>query len=351
VEARLPFSVTASLALHVGGLAGYILLSTVTEKAQLKVISNVDLLIATPAAQKAAAAVKPPTMKDFLKLALPALPKPSMSTPLEVKAPEIQRKLMELANPKLDDRGKLQRAEKLAALDLGQRRQDLARIEALPQNRASRAPVELPKLEEVGTRQAARKVLELAALQEERRPEPQALAALPTAGLERRGVPQTAPLLAPEASGRKPTALERLAAALPSAPAPLQDARPQSVLPRRNIEPIAPAPLPRPQGLQAVQRKAVEIEGPLSNRRVVSAAVPAFPQWAKDQGIVEADVAIRFSVDPEGRVLEGMRIEKTSGFGRLDRLAMESLKGWIFAPVAESAGNQWGVITFRFILE
>ena len=95
----------------------------------------------------------------------------------------------------------------------------------------------------------------------------------------------------------------------------------------------------------------MEIEGPLSDRQVVSASVPQFPPWAKEQGVVESAVAIRFTVDPSGKVLETMRVERTSGFGRMDRLAMEHLKLWRFAPVNASEGNQWGIITFRFILE
>ena len=74
-------------------------------------------------------------------------------------------------------------------------------------------------------------------------------------------------------------------------------------------------------------------------------------QWAKEQGVVESAVSIRFTVDPAGKVLETMRVERTSGFGRMDRLAMEHLKLWRFAPVSASEGNQWGIITFRFLLE
>jgi len=47
---------------------------------------------------------------------------------------------------------------------------------------------------------------------------------------------------------------------------------------------------------------------------------------------------------------EDMRVERTSGYGRLDRLCMDSLRNWTFAP-APGSGAQWGVITFRFILE
>jgi TonB family protein len=100
----------------------------------------------------------------------------------------------------------------------------------------------------------------------------------------------------------------------------------------------------------AAQRKGVEIEGPLSGRKVVAYSVPPFPDWASRQGIMEAEVAIRFTVDAEGAVMPGMSVERTSGYGRLDRLAMDSLRSWRFAP-APGTGAQWGVITFRFIQE
>jgi TonB family protein len=47
-----------------------------------------------------------------------------------------------------------------------------------------------------------------------------------------------------------------------------------------------------------------------------------------------------------------MRVERTSGYGRLDRLAMDHLKKWRFDPLRlDDPRTEWGVITFRFILE
>ena len=56
--------------------------------------------------------------------------------------------------------------------------------------------------------------------------------------------------------------------------------------------------------------------------------------------------------DASGAVLEDrLRVERTSGYGRLDRLAVDHLKLWKFEPVGGDGRNEWGVITFRFILE
>ncbi|TPW19139.1 MAG: hypothetical protein FD126_2989, partial [Elusimicrobia bacterium] len=113
-----------------------------------------------------------------------------------------------------------------------------------------------------------------------------------------------------------------------------------------------PAPPPRRAvETKTVKKNAVEIEGPLSNRRVVARSLPQFPDWAREMGLVEAEVAIKFYVTPEGAVVgDSLRVERTSGYGRLDRLAMDHLKVWKFQPKAIS-GNEWGVITFRFLLE
>ena len=100
----------------------------------------------------------------------------------------------------------------------------------------------------------------------------------------------------------------------------------------------------------AEKKKGVEIEGPLADRKVISFEIPKFPEWARAQGILEAAVSIRFWVSRQGDVLPNLRIEHASGYGRLDRLAMESLQSWKFAPLLFDE-RQWGVITFRFVLE
>ena len=130
------------------------------------------------------------------------------------------------------------------------------------------------------------------------------------------------------------------------------EAHPQAMMAPK-LEKVAAAPkLERRQAAQAEagKNKGVQIEGPLADRKIASYAVPAFPDWARNQGILGADVSIRFAVDEEGSVMPGMRVENSSGYGRLDKLAMESLKNWRFAS-KPGAGVQWGVITFKFVLE
>ncbi len=361
METRVPASVMTSMALHVGGFAAYLLFFQTAQKADLRIITDVDLLVAPPPETRAQeAAPKPPppaSIRDFLKLALPSIPKPAPAhVPLEVKAPELRKALMDMPQPKLEDRGRLQKAAAIEALDLDRRRESLAKVDAGLSLRASRAaPILGPRLDEVGMRQAPRKVIEMAALEEKREQlAPRGLQAMAPEPSRSRSLAPAAPLLAPEAAPRPENrSLGTLARMLPAQPLePASAPRELPSIPKRAIAPPAAlAPRARDEGPQAAPKKAVEIEGPLSDRQVVSASVPQFPQWAKEQGVVESAVSIRFTVDPAGKVLESMRVERTSGFGRMDRLAMEHLKLWRFAPVSASEGNQWGIITFRFILE
>lgn len=261
------------------------------------------------------------------------------------------------AQPKLEDKGRIKEPQKLEALDLDRKRPTLAKIsENLVDRHQAKALAALPKLEEVGSRQAARKAIELAALAEADRGrlQPQGLAPLALAAERRKG-PQSAPMLADAAPAAKPGVLSRLAGMLPSDDSRIQMAPKAAPIPRQDRlsalpETHAPAAARRSEAPQEVKKKAVEIEGPLSSRRIVHSSLPSFPDWAREMGLVEAEVQIRFNVDPDGAVADDMRVERTSGYGRLDRLAMEHLKRWRFQPIG-GQGREWGLITFRFLLE
>lgn len=112
----------------------------------------------------------------------------------------------------------------------------------------------------------------------------------------------------------------------------------------------APTPAKSADIISAGPKKAVEIAGPLAGRKILSIALPAYPDWAKAKGI-EVDVLIRFFVGSDGLVQERMIIERTSGFKELDDLCLEALRKIVFIPLpAGSKEEQWGIITFRFRL-
>ena len=109
---------------------------------------------------------------------------------------------------------------------------------------------------------------------------------------------------------------------------------------------------PKREVLQSVdESKSAQIVGPLSQRKILKSYIPGFPEWAKEQGVLEATVSIRFYVSGDGRVLADMQVERSSGYGALDRSAMETLKKWVFAPSGTGSEREWGVITFKYILE
>ncbi|MBI3548412.1 MAG: TonB family protein [Elusimicrobia bacterium] len=352
-EGRLPLSVSMSLVIHAGALGSWLLLQQVNPKTPLKVISNVDLLIQVhkPAAQPRAAVAPPKLdMMNFLKLALPSVPK---SRPLEVKSTETHvRKLADVQ--KIEDKGRLKKefnADKLIDAKSNHRlgQLDASKIEPA---RRTRAIAEAPKLEEVGVRRAAQSRIDMA-LATEREGRIRALDAGTAPELKTPKRAQALDALPESAPAAKPGKLSKLADMLTSEEPALPTARPMLLgAPGKRLEDTVTAPA-KPKATEAlgVKKKSVEIEGPLSNRKVVGARVPAFPKWLADKGVQEAVVKIRFNVSPAGDVLPTMRVEFTSGYGALDRLAMDALREWRFEPVSENSGNQWGVITFRFELD
>lgn len=358
MEARLPVSVTLSVALHAGGAAGWLYLNHMSKRTNLRMISNVELLVQTRRTQalaqpQAARKPMPPSTWNFLKMALPAVPK--AAAPLEIKAPEAAKKtLMDIPKRLEEEKGRLRKAAGLdRSLDLNRRRTDLAGIDgARMESRRAAALEALPKLEEVGTRRAPKAALELAALAQERGGRLRSLeAALPSARRASDGPLPLAALPEEAAPLARRSALGKVADLLTSEPRPLGLQASPGALPRR-FEAQAPAlPEKRQEALEIQKKKSVEIEGPLSDRRVTYYELPEFPKWAAERGIVEAEVRIRFYVSPAGEVLPDLRVERTSGYGALDRLALQALKRWRFEPASAGAGNQWGIITFRFLLE
>ena len=92
------------------------------------------------------------------------------------------------------------------------------------------------------------------------------------------------------------------------------------------------------------------IAGPIADRRVITFASPAYPDWAKRDG-VEGSVTLYFVVRSDGTVKENVLVQKTAGFEDFDESARSALRAWRFEPLREGrAGEQWGTITFHFRL-
>lgn len=354
----MPTAFVTSAAMHVGAFFLFIYTAQVTGKNTTHVIGNVDLLIQVKRPMPQAQPAQPrPKQTDFnlFKLALPAIPMITAPRMVEVKIPEIRKAVLPEIPNKIVDRGRLEAAPKLAGADLGRKALDMAKIEAKVSSRRIAAMADAPKLEEVGRRRIKAQDLPAALAMEENRREAVALQALqPMIKEDRRRQTTMSPALAEAAPQPLPDSglSAKLARFLPQQQAVEMQPQAAPAMPSAFKSPVtqAKAPPRKAEAMFGDKKKGVELEGPIADRKVAAYDIPDFPAWAREQGMIEASVAIRFWVSQEGDVLPNMRIEHTSGYGRLDRHAMDSLKKWKFAPVAVDE-KQWGVITFRFILE
>ena len=359
MQLRLPSTMAASMVLHVGALLGYVRMEQLAPKPMRDVkISGVDIITHVHTQLPHQAPVVKPRQAisklDIFKMALPAIPK--VAAPLDLKPIEAPKpKLMDLAE-KLEDKGRLKTAAKIEALDLGRKLAPMAQLDAsrLEASAHHAIPTDAPKLEEVGMRRASKKVIEMAALQErETQLKPQGLDALEMAQrAPQHRIADTAPLqeATPEP---KRTLSDKMRDLLPTTePAPLQPALTPREEPRLRpkIDVFKPVLRQRHEAQITEKKKAMEIEGPLASRRLVSYDLPTFPDWLAAQGVQEAEVRIKFYVNPAGDVLPDLRIDTASGYGRLDRLCLDKLINWKFEPIG-GTGRQWGIITFRFVLE
>lgn len=353
--ARLPVSAATAVTFHAGIFGLYFYFAHNVKKENLRVIGNVDLLVQVrkPAAlpPPMPKAATPPSTWNFLKMALPAVPKIALPQTMNIKVPETRKPLIREPE-KLQDRGRLEAAPKLEALDLGRRRVDGPLVaQKIEMKSRTAALASAPRLEEVGVRKVRN--LPAAIALEERRQEAVAMQRIEAIAPSSRRAPSAAQAVLREASPMERSRLgEKITSFLPEAERiELQPARVETL---KTVKPAlssaAPARQRGPAEVLETKKKSVEIEGPLADRKIIHYEVPAFPSWAKDQGMLEAAVAIRFTVNREGDVLEGMRVESTSGYGRLDRMAMDALKKWKFAPIGVDQA-QWGIITFKFVLE
>lgn len=94
----------------------------------------------------------------------------------------------------------------------------------------------------------------------------------------------------------------------------------------------------------------MSLAGPVADRALVSYRKPAYPEWAKSEG-VEGTLTLYFIVLPNGAVKENVLVEKTSGFEDFDRNAVEALVAWRFEPLRKGqTGEQWGSITINYRL-
>lgn len=332
-------------------------------------LENVEFIepeIEQPVVPPAPEVKKPKNTLDFLKMALPIFKKREV-------VPEIPREIepvLKVEEPKLAEPERLLMEKKMAPLksdiklDISKSAPapKIVEIAKLPSSQRALEPrtVEPPlKLEEVG-RRAVVPPPQTPGISMEKSRKVEKLVDLPSIQRSR---------LAPQTSQLTEKLVEKAAPAIIKPPS-LADTSPLGYKKRgsksisldeaREIVQSIPKPqietsIPksqvkeRPEVIQ-ISKEKVKITGQLSGRKVVKSYVPEYPDWAKEKNI-EADVAIRFTVTSNGDVREQMTIQRTSGYLPLDKLALEALKRWKFSPLVNSDQDEWGVITFRFLLE
>lgn len=93
------------------------------------------------------------------------------------------------------------------------------------------------------------------------------------------------------------------------------------------------------------------VAGPISQRQITKKLVPRYPKWALERRI-SGTVVVRIWVQPNGQVKGAPNVESSSGYPDLDQVVVDALRGWEFAPLGPGVKteDQWGVITFKFML-
>jgi len=350
------YSILASASFHALLFFLYLHFVLLRPETSSVVLNNVDLIM-----QEREARVRAPQQNktlNFLKLALPQIPRiaaPEMPKlpQIDIKAPDHSRAALDLPKSLTERAGRVAGAQKLdmdagsrvnasvkdAGLDLKADRSAVAiapriELEEVGFKKAPSLPQGL-KFEDAGPAVRPQTMQELnLAVDNARR-----AAAAPQALSERQGSvagARQAPVL--EGPAQRLTEARSANVQLASRPQPSISAESIS-LRHESLRQEEAAP------------QRMEITGPLSRRKVLKFYAPPFPDWARDRGLLEAAVSVKFYVDNSGRVLDNAAVEKTSGYGVLDRLAVDAIKRWTFEPLSGPASRQWGIITFRFVSE
>lgn len=367
-ERRLSGSFMVSFSLHALFAVFYLYLHS-QQKETLKLLEGVELIESTPQAVPEERAERPPkNVLEFLKMALPTFQKPDLKT---VEERPVLRERLKIPETQKIDLTKQIRLPQSPAIDLSMKSapQQARLTEVLPSaadlsQKPSRALADVEptpiQLEEVGKRAVVLPPGTVISITSDKTaPAPtslreiQAAIVVPPRGETSLKGTQEGPI----SISKAPPAVTSPAPELPigfskgtgkgdtfrEAPVVVPRLTEVTQVEKRpsQISPVEKAP---------EKKSAVEITGPISQRKIVQAPLPRYPEWARRKG-VEADVMIRFYVSPDGAVSQKLYLEKTSGYRELDALCEEALRKWVFEAVAASLGSQWGIVTFRFRLE
>jgi TonB family protein len=93
----------------------------------------------------------------------------------------------------------------------------------------------------------------------------------------------------------------------------------------------------------------MEIVGPAAKRKAIYQPKFKLPSWIEERGIRPGEIKIKFWVQPDGTV-DRTFIEKSSGYGSLDRLAEEAILRWRFHRINQDK-EEWGLVIVKIRIE
>jgi TonB family protein len=100
----------------------------------------------------------------------------------------------------------------------------------------------------------------------------------------------------------------------------------------------------------SAKKSGFSLSGDLTRGDIVSGPFPAYPAWARQKGLSNVTISVRFSVDASGNVNPTMIVQKSTGYPAWDTAVKSTLGRWKFKPAEGGMGKRNGVITFVFIL-
>lgn len=156
----------------------------------------------------------------------------------------------------------------------------------------------------------------------------------------------TKPAVKPKAKAAKPA---------PARPKPILSAptKASAAVPTAAEHPETPVPSSPAAAVQAVAGPAKEapLILPHVNADYLDNPAPRYPSASRELG-EQGKVLLRAMINTSGRVAQ-ITVRKTSGFDRLDRAALDTVKNWRFVPArrGDEVVPAWVVVPISFTLE
>jgi len=157
------------------------------------------------------------------------------------------------------------------------------------------------------------------------------------------------PLIKPKPKVSKPVAIKRKPILSATAATPVTQTR-ETIKEEKQTTPIAES-LAATTAPDHAKAEALPTLPPNLNADYLDNPAPAYPPISREQG-EQGKVLLRAMINADGTVAR-VELRKTSGFERLDRAALETVKQWRFVPArrGEQAVSAWVVVPVSFTLE